>query len=288
MRRVGLIGIGLVGTAAAERLLAAGLAVIGFDVAEERRAALRALGGEAADEMRAVAACERILLSLPTSAIAGAVLDELRPVLRPGTLLIDTTTGAPEDAVRFAEQARTAGAEYVDATVGGSSRQVRAGEAILICGGSEDAFRRCADLFAVLGRRAFHVGPAGSGARMKLVLNLVLGLNRAVLAEGLEFARSSGIDPALALEVLESGPAYSRAMETKGPKMLAGSFEPEARLSQHLKDVRLILAAGARQGARLPLSTLHAELLAEVEAAGGGGLDNSAIIQAFQTNSSDS
>ena len=117
---------------------------------------------------------------------------------------------------------------------------------------------------------------------MKLVLNLVLGLNRAVLAEGLEFARASGIDPAVALEILKSGPAYSRAMEAKGEKMLTGDFEPEARLSQHLKDVRLILAYGEKLGAKLPLSALHRELLEAAETAGFGGADNSAIIKAFQ------
>lgn len=280
---VGIIGVGLVGTAAAERLLAAGYSVTGYDIRPEQLHALQALGGEAAARPGAVAAaCDRILLSLPTSAIAGAVLEEIRPELRPGSLLIDTTTGDPEDAVRFAARLRAWRMEYVDATVGGSSRQVRTREAILLCGGTEAGYTRCLDIFEQLARQSFHVGPAGSGARIKLVLNLVLGLNRAVLAEGLAFARSSGIDPQVALEILQAGPAYSRAMDAKGARMILGEFEPDARLSQHLKDVRLILAAGKRQGAELPLSRLHAELLERVEAAGFGGLDNSAIIKAFE------
>ena len=117
---------------------------------------------------------------------------------------------------------------------------------------------------------------------MKLVLNLVLGLNRAVLAEGLEFARASGIDPWLALEILKASPAYSRAMDTKGARMLNEDFEPEARLSQHLKDVRLILASGERSGAQLPLSEAHRALLEIAESAGFGSLDNSAVIKALQ------
>src|SRR5262249_22226413 len=152
--------------------------------------------------------------------IVHRVIDEIAPQLRPGTIVIDTTTGAPKNAEALAERLSAAGIDYLDATIGGSSRQVRTREAIVICGGAESAFAGCGDLFQHCCRLAFHVGPAGSGARMKLVINLVLGLNRAVLAEGLEFARASGIDPYLALEILKASPAYCRAMDTKGLRML--------------------------------------------------------------------
>lgn len=283
MSRVGIIGIGLVGTAITERLTTCGYQVIGYDIKPEQLEGLRLLGGEVASSALEVAsACERLILSLPTSEIAGSVMNEIRPALKNGALIIDTTTGSPADAVNFAEGLAGSSIEYVDATVAGSSRQVRTREAIVICGGTEAAFARCGDLFELWSKRAFHVGPSGSGARMKLVINLVLGLNRAVLAEGLEFARASGIDPYLSLEILKESPAYSRAMDTKGLRMLNEEFAPEARLSQHLKDVRLILSSGKRSGARLPLSSLHEELLAAAEAAGFGASDNSAVIKAFQ------
>ena len=102
-----------------------------------------------------------------------------------------------------------------------------------------------------------------------------------MLAEGLSFAQSSGIDPAKALEVLMAGPAFSRVMETKGQKMLRGEFEPEARLAQHHKDVKLIQGAAQKSGAKLPLTQLHELLLSALVAAGFGDLDNSAIVRAF-------
>jgi 3-hydroxyisobutyrate dehydrogenase-like beta-hydroxyacid dehydrogenase len=120
---------------------------------------------------------------------------------------------------------------------------------------------------------------------MKLVVNLVLGLNRAALAEGLALAHHCGLDPTAALEVLRAGPAYSRMMDIKGAKMLAGDFTPQARLAQHLKDVRLILKLGEASGARLPLSTLHRALLEQLAAAGYHDADNSAIIRAFWPDS---
>src|SRR5262245_50034180 len=117
---------------------------------------------------------------------------------------------------------------------------------------------------------------------MKLVTNLVLGLNRAALAEGLAFAGAIGLAPADALEVLLNCPAYSRTMDAKGPKMVAGDFTPAAKLSQHLKDVRIILVEGERAGQPLPLSALHRQLLEAAEAAGWGELDNSGIIRAIE------
>lgn len=282
METVGMIGVGLVGTAIAERLIAAGHRVLGHDVSPEQLENLARLGGNIASGPGDVfAVCERVILSLPTSAIVMDVIHASGTHLRRGGLVIDTTTGAPEDALACARVLDEAGLDYMDATVGGSSQQVRTREAIFICGGSPEAVARAMDILDLCAKQTFHVGPAASGARMKLVLNLVLGLNRAVLAEGLEFARASGIDPYAALEILKSGPAYSRAMDTKGRRMLDQAFEPEARLSQHLKDVRLILDSGARMGAWLPLSQLHRDLLESAEANGFGALDNSAIIKAW-------
>ena len=115
---------------------------------------------------------------------------------------------------------------------------------------------------------------------MKLVVNLVLGLNRAVLAEGLSFARSVGLDPTSALNVLRQSPAATIVMQTKGEKMVTGDFTPQARLRQHLKDVRLILEQSP--AARTPLSELHAELLQSLVDQGYGDEDNAAVIRAFE------
>jgi 3-hydroxyisobutyrate dehydrogenase-like beta-hydroxyacid dehydrogenase len=117
---------------------------------------------------------------------------------------------------------------------------------------------------------------------MKLVVNMVLGLNRAVLAEGLAMAERCGIAPAAALDMLKATPAYSAAMDTKGPKMVARDFSPQARLSQHFKDVRLIRELASRVGAATPLSVVHEELLARAVALGLGDADNSAIIEVFR------
>ena len=117
---------------------------------------------------------------------------------------------------------------------------------------------------------------------MKLVTNLVLGLNRAALAEGLVLAEELGVDGKQAFDVLRRSMAYSRIMDTKGEKMLTRDFTPQARLSQHLKDVRLILASSRMP---LPLSEAHRALLEKAEALGFGDADNSAVISAYAGSS---
>lgn len=282
MKRVGIIGLGLVGGALAERLLEQGWSVGGFDLDASKNAALAERGGHAEESAQAlVAGTDIILLSLPTSEIASRLLDDLASSLR-GKTVLDTTTGDPETMAACGQRLATLGCDYLDATIAGSSSQVRRGEALVMLGGSVDAVTRVVPLLNAFCRQYFHLGGWGAGARMKLVVNLVLGLNRAVLAEGLAFARALGVDPRRALEVLQQSPACSRVMETKGERMLTGNFAPEARLAQHAKDVRLILQSAAAGGLNLPLSTLHSQLLARLMEEGYGELDNSAIIKMFE------
>ncbi len=281
MEPVGLVGLGLMGGALAGRFLAGGHRVVGFDPRPECRQRLADLGGTAADSVGAVfAAARTVVLSLPNSTVVAAVLDEVGDAVA-GATVIDTTTGDPEATAAAGRRLADRGADYLDATLTGSSAVAAAGELVVTAGGPAEVFARAEPLFRLFAKAWYHVGPWGGGARAKLAVNLVLGLNRLVLAEGLSFARRCGLDPAATLDILRSGAAYSRAMDAKGRKMIDGDFAPEAKLAQHLKDVRLILEYGGRAGASLPLSRLHEGLLAGLVARGMGDLDNSAVARAF-------
>jgi 3-hydroxyisobutyrate dehydrogenase-like beta-hydroxyacid dehydrogenase len=241
------------------------------------------VGGKAVDGAGDVfTKCETVLLSLPNSGVVAQVVSATGESIRPDALVIDTTTGDPQAAEAMGRQLAARGVRYLDATVAGSSEQARQGEVLVMVGGEESAFTAASAVLATFAADAFYVGPWGAGSRMKLVVNLVLGLNRAVLAEGLTLAEALGLDPQRALELLQASAAYSKVMDIKGQKMLDRDFQPQARLSQHLKDVRLILEAGGRTGAALPLSSLHRELLERAEVAGWGDADNSAVIEVFR------
>jgi 3-hydroxyisobutyrate dehydrogenase-like beta-hydroxyacid dehydrogenase len=277
---VGVIGLGLLGTAIAERLLAGGYAVAVYNRTREKAEPLIAQGARWSDNP--LAECRRVVISLYTTDVVEQVLKELDAESHAGVLLIDTTTGDPVQTPALGARLAASGVDYLEVPISGSSEQTRRGQATALVAGPAAAVDRARDLLAALVPQHFVVGDWGNGVRMKLVTNLVLGLNRAALAEGLAFAGAIGLAPAAALEVLLNCPAYSRTMDAKGPKMVAGDFAPQAKLSQHLKDVRIILAEAERSGQPLPLSTLHQTLLEQAEANGWGELDNSVIIRAIE------
>ncbi len=272
---VGVVGLGLMGTALAERLLERGFETFVWNRTPEKARPLLALGARWSDNP--IAACPRTIISLYTSGVVLEVLQRMEAGLQPGRILVDTTTGAPGETAALGRAMAVRGVQYLDAPISGSSAQTRRGEATVIVGGERAVFEACSDLWPVLGGRVYHVGPCGNGARMKLISNLVLGLNRAVLAEGLAFAEAIGVPPAAALPVLKGSNAYSRAMDVKGRKLVERDYTVEARLSQHLKDVRLMLEAAGAAGLALPLTEVHRRLLEQAEAAGLGELDNAAI-----------
>ena len=277
---VGIIGLGLMGAAMAERFLEHGYRVVVWNRSREKAGPLVTRGAEWNDNP--LVKCSRVILSLYTTEVVREVLDRMQRGFRPGHIIVDTTTGDPAQTEALAEKLKDLGVLYLDAPISGSSEQTRRGEATVIVGGDAETFQACNDLWQVIGKKIFHVGKCGSATKMKLISNLVLGLNRAALAEGLAFAEALGVSTAAALEILSSSAAYSRVMDAKGRKMIENDFTAQARLSQHLKDVRLILEAARAAALELPLSETHRQLLERAEAAGLGELDNSAIIQVLR------
>lgn len=281
-RPLGLIGLGLLGNAMAQRLLQHGYLVRGYDRDGKRQDALAAVGGQAMSNAEQVfESCELVLLSLPTSNVVNELLQEVQPNLRADQTLIDTTTGNPAQMHAIGEWLSKQSLHYVEATVAGSSEQMRAGAAVLFLGGDTERIQQAQPIWAALSAKHFHLGPVGAASRFKLVHNLVLGLHRAVLAEGLSFAESLGFDPKNTLEILRQTPAGSGVMATKGQKMVDRNWETQAKLSQHLKDVRLILETAKQMDSFTPLSQLHRELLEQAERLGFGEADNSAILEVF-------
>ncbi len=277
---IGLIGLGLMGTALAERLLEQGYPVMVWNRTRSKADPLIALGARWTDDP--LIDCRRVLVSLYDSAAVEAVLEPLLQGAPAGRVILDTTTGDPESTAALGSRCADRDLQYLDAPISGSSEQTRRGDVTLFVGGDRATFESCADLWSILGRRVLHVGPCGSAARMKLITNLVLGLNRAALAEGLAFAEALGVDPAAALEALKNSNAQSRAMEVKGEKMVSRDYTPQARLSQHLKDLRLILEAASGAGLTLPLADAHRSLMEHAERMGLGDQDNSAVLEALR------
>jgi 3-hydroxyisobutyrate dehydrogenase-like beta-hydroxyacid dehydrogenase len=264
-RVVGLIGLGLVGRAIAARLQAAGFEVLGYDVSPD---AMRVFEGTAT---QAAMQAKRIVLAVFDTADVERAVSESS-----ASLYVDCTTGDPTRIEILARALAAKGVGFVEAPLAGSSEAIRRGEATMFVGGDSSG---CEDLLGAISARRIAVGPAGMAARAKLAINLVIGLNRAALAEGMVFAEEAGIGRRQFLELYRASPAASAAALAKGEKMVSGDFDPESRIRQHLKDVEHI-----RRYARtaLPLTAAHEKLLADALAAGNGELDNAAIILQYK------
>ena len=288
---VGLVGIGLVGTALAEHLLAAGYTVVGCDIADARRKHLQTLGGRPADGAADVARrCRCVVLSLLTTDIVCQMIEGPCGLLAGGSpqYIIDTTTGDPEKAVALAARLASRNVTYLDATISGSSREIRNRGAMMMVGGQQASVEACRDLLEALVPQVLHVGPTGSAAKAKLAVNLVSGLQRLAVAEGLVFAERQGLDPATFAELLRRSAIAPGWLHAKCEKMIRGDFEPpQARLAQHRKDVSLILATAKKIGQVLPLSQTHLDVLDGAIAFGDGDLDNAAVVREIRRRHSD-
>ncbi len=283
---LGLIGLGLVGSALVERFRAKGFEIAGYDIDPEKMKTHEGEGFVACKSPAEVAdRARRVVLSLPDSHIVNEVVTGPKGTLStssPGEIIIDTTTADPQMSVQLAKQLERRSIRFLDATILGSSKQVRESDVIVMAGGTLPVFELCTDIFEAFALQTFHMGPSGKGAETKLIANLILGLNRLVLAEGLVLAQKAGVDFNALLDVLKMGGAYSRVMDTKGEKMVNSDFTTQAHLEQHLKDVELILGLGARTKTPLPISALHAQLLRAGIAFGLAEKDNSAIIEVLR------
>ena len=280
---IGIVGLGLVGRALATRLRAQGWHPVGFDIRPEATAAFAQEGGSVAaslGELGMLVPC--VLLAVFDTRGVLEVLEGEHGLLSPGhevRTVIDCSTGDPELLEALAERLRARGIALVESPLSGSSQQIEAGEATALVGGAEADVQACAPLLRAISGNAIHVGAAGMGAKAKLATNLVLGLNRAVLAEGMAFAEALGIAPERFLQLVLATPARSDAALVKGPLMVSEDFAPRSRIRQHLKDVDLMLQGAAQAQLALPFSELHARLLHEAVAAGEGDLDNAAIVR---------
>ena len=285
-RPVGVIGVGLMGTACARRLRGAGLEVLGYDVDAAKLAALRSLGGRGAGSIAEIArGCDQVVLAVfDTGQVEDAIegpqgLLAARPAGAPPLAVICVSTCDPDRIAALAGRLPAGRVQFIESPVSGTSEQVARGDALGLVAGDRAAADAARDVIEAIAPRWHHLGPAGNGGRAKLAINLILGVNRAALAEGLVFAERMGLPAEAFLPVARESAAYSQVMDIKGGKMVKGDFSPQGFVTQSLKDFSLMLEQARRLGQDLPLADTYRRLMEGCVASGEGGLDNSAVIR---------
>ncbi len=219
---VGLIGLGLLGGALASRLLGSGFSVAGFDIDARKVDALAAAGGIGASSVAEVANQSRVvvLAVFDTDQVEHVVEGEILPALDGQTdrFVICASTCDPDRIATLAERAGSRGLRFLEVPVSGTSEQVRRGQGVGLIGGDRETAEHVASVIDAMFPRSFHIGRAGDGGRAKLAINLILGLNRVALAEGLVFASRLGLDPARFLDVARGSAAYCAGDGHEGPQ----------------------------------------------------------------------
>jgi len=275
---VGVVGIGLMGEVYVRRLITAGFSVVGHDVDAARNERLARVGARAGTLADIARACDPIVLAVFNTDQVEDVVERALVPAASGKIVICTSTCDPDRIAALGERVSQK-LRFLEVPVSGTSEQVRQGDGVGLIGGDAGSAADAAAVLDTLFPKRFHIGKIGDGGRAKLAVNLILGLNRLALAEGLVFAARLGLDPAAFLKVARASAASSQVMDTKGPKMVAGDFVPEGRVRQTLKDTHLMLDQARKAGQDLPLVAIHADVLEACLRHGEGEQDNSIVIE---------
>ncbi len=289
MSTVGVIGAGLMGTACVRRLMQAGFEVLAYDVDAAKCAAVAKLGarvaGSVAETVRQSAAV--VLAVFNTDQVehviesAGGVLDSVGTGAH-SPIVICTSTCDPDRLAALAARVAPRGVRFLEVPISGTSGQVATGDGVGLVGGDRDLMAQAAPMLDAICQRRYYLGAVGNGSRAKLAVNLILGLNRAAIAEGLVFAERLGLDREAFLDVARGSAAYSQVMDIKGPLMARREFRnPQSRVDQSLKDFSLMLEQAQAKGQELPFATVYARMLEDCMQHGEGEWDNAAIAEAI-------
>ncbi|MGA7851838.1 MAG: NAD(P)-dependent oxidoreductase [Candidatus Acidiferrales bacterium] len=283
--KIGLIGLGLMGLRIGQRLLTHGYEVVAYDQNRAKVEVLMESGATPAADLAEIAAsADLVLSSLTDDAAVGAVYGGTNGLLsqvRSGCIIIEMSTVSPETPRELQRIAAQRGARFLDVTISGSTPAVEQGTVTLFGGGDEEAFHAVEPIFQTFARKYFHVGPSGSGATMKLAVNLMLGLGMQAIAESVAFGQKAGLERERLLEVLSQTAVIPPALVGKFERISRNDYSPQFPLRLMNKDFRLILETAA--AARAPLPATAAALQVNIaESANETDEDFSAVVRQME------
>ena len=279
--KLGFIGIGYMGRPIVQRLLASGFKVAAYDRNRGKAEELIPLGGTVSESIAKLSSsCDVVLSCLPSDQ---AVLDVYRGpdgvianALR-GALAIDMSTVNPSTSLELSKLGSERGVEVLDVTISGSTPAAEQGALVLFGGGDQGYFSAAESIFRAIARKYFYVGPNGSGAVMKLVVNALLGIGMQAIAEAVAFGEKSGLDRNRLLSVLSETAVVAPAHVGKFERAIKNDYSPQFPLRLMNKDFGLILSLAAAVGAEMPATRAAFEVNA-AQSAQGLEQDFSAVI----------
>ena len=286
-RRVGLIGLGLMGRPMGMNLLKAGHTLTVWNRTPERAQELVAAGAKLAKTPREVAEASEVLLTMVSDPPAlESVLwgrdgqnDGAVGGLKAGSFYIDSSTVSPALVKKIAETCKAKGVRFLDAPVTGGDWGAREGNLVFMIGGDAATLKEMEPILAVMGKRWFHLGPNGAGQTIKLAMNAILALQVDAMAEALALVQRAGLSGEQLIEVMQASMARSGVLDVKSPLMLKGDYKPSFPLRLMHKDLGLALDLANQLGVALPATAAAREVYNFVKGEAREDVDYSAVMR---------
>ena len=284
-KAVGVIGLGIMGSAISANLVRAGFATFGYDIVPARRKALHRSGGISLRSPAEVATHAQIVLtSLPSSAALEKVARELADSARPGAIILETSTLPIEDKVRARKVLGAAGMTLLDCPLSGTGAQAKTRDLSVYASGPRNAYHAAIPVFKGFARSHYYLGAFGNGSRMKFVANLLVAIHNVSAAEAFVLGMKAGLSPRLVYKVAGDGAGTSRMFQVRGPMMVAGRYgRATMKNAMWQKDMRIIGEFARRLGAPTPLFRASAKVYAGAMKKGFGEQDTAAVCAVLES-----
>jgi 2-hydroxy-3-oxopropionate reductase len=280
-KKVGFIGLGMMGTPMSKNLLKAGFDLTVWNRTQSKTSEIVKLGAKAAASAKQVASQSQVIITMLTGSaeVEQIVLgkDGVLEAMTPGSVVIDMSTISPAVSQSVAAKVAQRGCAMLDAPVSGSVGVATSAALTIQVGGDAKVFETHKDVLAALGKNIFHVGGNGMGCYMKLVGNTLMGANMAVLAEALCLGAKAGISTDVMINVLKNTGGASAVMDRRSPNILKGDYSPQFMLKLLFKDLGVALDSAATDAIPMPIVGLVRQLYAQAMADGRGEQDFSAV-----------
>jgi 3-hydroxyisobutyrate dehydrogenase-like beta-hydroxyacid dehydrogenase len=240
--QVGVVGLGIMGSAMAANLVKAGFAVVGYDLLAPRRAELKRARGETAKSASELGGRASIVItSLPSAQALRDVASELVAAGRRGQIIVETSTLPIADKERARALLARRGITLLDCPLSGTGAQARTKDLVVYASGARSAYRRCIPVLEGFARAHYFIGPFGAGSKMKFVANLLVAIHNVSTAEALVLGRKAGLDAKTMVKLLADGAGSSRMLQVRGPMMVKRNYAPAAmKVGIWQKDMKII------------------------------------------------
>jgi len=283
-KTVGIIGLGIMGSAISRNLVERGWRVIGFDIDAARTAELAQAGvtiaGDVAEVVREVPI---VMTSLPTPA---AVIDVARAIAgsgQPPRIVVELSTLTIADKLRFETILSEAGHIALDCPLSGTGAQAKMRDLVVYASGDSNAIARCADLFADFAKQSADLGAFGNGSKMKFVANHLVAIHNVATAEAMVLAERAGLDPKMVVDLVGPGAGGSRMFQMRAPMMVERVYEPATmKVSTWKKDMAIIAEFAEDVGCATPMFTLTQPVYTDAMAMGLGDQDTAAVFEVLK------